>query len=305
MELSAFYNGDFVSESKISISPLDHGFFFGEGIKISFRIQSGRILFFQETLKAWKSGAVALGLEWDYSDATIEKIFKSLLDLNGIQTCLLTMILTAGDRYLSFEKNVRVPNNFIVFSHSLPVLTVDQKYTGLSMGLCSKRVPPPACFDRQSCLMHDPLILLACQESAQKQYFDMLLVNIEGHLCETARGHIFLIRDKQLLTPDFSCGIRFGAMREEVLRIGQFLGLETIEMRMPLQLIREAEECFVASLEYGILPITHFEKFTIRSGRIGLMTQRITKKLLELKGLQQEPNDQSGAGLHAHFITAN
>jgi len=52
-------------------------------------------------------------------------------------------------------------------------------------------------------------------------YFDLIFLNEKGELCEGSRSNIYVLKDREWLTPPLSSGLLGGVLRTQLLEMGQ------------------------------------------------------------------------------------
>jgi len=103
---------------------------------------------------------------------------------------------------------------------------------------------------------------------------DALFLTIDGHLSEATSANLFLVRGRELATPDLACAILPGTTRSWILGWGRRAGLEVAESWLTTRDLAEADEAFLCSSVAGILPVTRFEGRPIGSGSPGPWSRR-------------------------------
>lgn len=112
------------------------------------------------------------------------------------------------------------------------------------------------------------------------QAADALLVDKDGYVLEGATSNIFILYKDQLITS--TQGALKGTTQEVVLKLAKDLNLRTSIRKIHLLEVLAADELFITSALKLILPITKVDDTVIGSGRIGLVTEKLSKVLNKL-----------------------
>jgi para-aminobenzoate synthetase/4-amino-4-deoxychorismate lyase len=78
---------------------------------------------------------------------------------------------------------------------------------------------------------------------------EVIFLNEEGELCEGSFTSLFIQQETDLLTPDASCGLLPGVLRQDLLNRGQ-----AVETRLTLRDIKRANQIFVGNSLRGLMP---------------------------------------------------
>ena len=94
------------------------------------------------------------------------------------------------------------------------------------------------------------------RKAAEKGYDDILFLNTEGKVAETAIANIFFLKDGNLFTPDTDSGILNGIVREKILEIAENTGIKTEEGKFSLEDLKNADEVFLTNSLMGVMPVS-------------------------------------------------
>ncbi|MBX2977029.1 MAG: aminotransferase class IV, partial [Ignavibacteriaceae bacterium] len=82
------------------------------------------------------------------------------------------------------------------------------------------------------------------------QYFDVIYFNEKNELCEGARTNIFIRKDEKYFTPEISCGILNGIMREKFIE-----EVSAIQTKLFLEDLLTADEVILTNSVRGIIKV--------------------------------------------------
>ena len=103
-----------------------------------------------------------------------------------------------------------------------------------------------------------------------------VILDIHGNVAENKGGNIFMIKDGKLITPTTANCLE-GLTRNSTMEIARSLDIEVIEAVIQSYDLATADEMFITSTPYSIMPATKFNGMPIADGNVG----PITKKLIQ------------------------
>ena len=103
-----------------------------------------------------------------------------------------------------------------------------------------------------------------------------VILDIHGNVAENKGGNIFMIKDRKLITPTTANCLE-GLTRNSTMEIARSLDIEVIEAVIQSYDLATADEMFITSTPYSIMPATKFNGMPIADGNVG----SITKKLIQ------------------------
>lgn len=111
-----------------------------------------------------------------------------------------------------------------------------------------------------------------------------IILDIYGNVGENKGGNVFLVADGVIRTPRCNNCLA-GISRETVLQLATDSGLQVQEADLQPYDLYSADELFLTSTPYCIMPATRFNGLPVGSGRVGPITQRLLAAWSELVGV--------------------
>ncbi len=108
---------------------------------------------------------------------------------------------------------------------------------------------------------------------------EALLLGSDGVLHEGAASNVFLVEGRRLLTPEQDEHLLPGLTRPLVERLAVPAGLDVETARIPLERLRRADEVFVTSTTFLVMPVTHLDGAPIGSGKSGPVARELAARL--------------------------
>ena len=178
MEYTVYYNGELMRSSEVPLSIFDHGFLFGDGVRVSMRVYNRRPLMLREHLADFFYSLEKLDIKFNLSEKVIEKTIRVLLDLNSLKNALITFIATRGDAHFNFSPNLKTYPRVIIMATPPPAIDNDIRYKGIQMAISDYRTVTKSIFDKQIFTLSSQHEILNLYEARKKNCFEGLLVNI-------------------------------------------------------------------------------------------------------------------------------
>jgi len=122
-----------------------------------------------------------------------------------------------------------------------------------------------------------------------------ILLNGAGKVSEGPGQNVFLVRDGVLVTPRTTDAILEGVTRDTVLVLARELGIPAEEREVDATELYVCDELFFAGTAMEVRPIREIDHYTVGSGSIGSVTERLQDAYMALV--------RGRAGAHAGWLT--
>ncbi len=215
-------NGEKIEDPRL----FDQGFWFGRGVFETIRVHQWPI-FWNEHIQRLNAGLDRLKIR---PPVDPDRLLKDVERL-GIRDCVLKVAVT--------------PENILFQTRDLPPEPSQNYYIWPTMDLLSQNP-----LLRQTKSLNYLEHLLAREEASSHGYDDALYVDRDSKISETCRANIFFVRDGRIHTPDLTCGLLDGIVRQWVIRT---VAVETGQY--VVQDLLDAEGVFVTNSVIGIQPV--------------------------------------------------
>ena len=283
-ERIVYLNGEFVPESQAVISVRDRGFVYGDAVFDTTRTFGGRIFKLSEHLDRFFNSLRYLRMDPPLSKQQFADITMQVLEAN------LPLLEEGGDYWVTQRVTRGAPGGsptVIVECVPLPFAQRAAYYRdGMPVIVPSvRRTPPDAMSPRAK--MHNYINLVLATQEVEAQNPDAwpILLDMNGNLCEGPGANIFLVKDGEVLTPREQY-VLAGISRETAIDLAHELGIPLREADLDLYDAYTADEAFITSTSFCIVPVSSFNGNAIGSGGVpGPITDRLTKAYSGLVGV--------------------
>lgn len=283
-ERIVYLNGEFVPESQAVISVRDRGFVYGDAVFDTTRTFGGRIFKLSEHLDRFFNSLRYLRMPPPLTKQQFADITMQVLEAN------LPLLEEGGDYWVTQRVTRGAPGGsptVIVECVPLPFAQRAAYYRdGMPVIVPSvRRTPPDAMSPRAK--MHNYINLVLATQEVEAQNPDAwpILLDMNGNLCEGPGANIFLVKDGEVLTPREQY-VLAGISRETAIDLAHELGVPLREADLDLYDAYTADEAFITSTSFCIVPVSSFNGSAIGSGGVpGPITDRLTKAYSGLVGV--------------------
>lgn len=249
-----FLNGQFVSEEQATISVLDRGFLYGDGLFETLRIYKGKPFCWRQHWERLGSGANFLRIKIPYSSEETLQFTIDLMAKNQMDNAILRINLSRGVGPRGYSIKGADKPNFVLTLHPIPK-SDSEKPPSWQLITSSYRLPandPLAPIKSSSKLLH----IMARAEAMDKGADDALLLDTSGNVAETSCANLFWIHKGTLFTPPVSCGILPGITRQVVMELCRKLKIECEEKAAPQDALVKSEGAFLTLSTTEVVEVT-------------------------------------------------
>jgi D-alanine transaminase len=268
----AYFNGRFLREEDIRISPEDRGFLFADALYEVVRTYDGRLFQAGAHWNRLSYGAKALRFNrTDFDELT--DVAEMLLRENG---------LTRGDATVY----VQVTRGEAPRSHAFPPpetpLTIYASARPFSpKGFASEGVSVILVSDQRWARCDIKTVALTANVLAKQQALDhgayeALFVR-DGAVLEGTHTNLFTVFDGTVVTPPRTNYILGGITRQVILDLCKDLSISVAENPVFESRLLEADEIMVVGTTTEITPVLRVNGQKLRSGAPGEITRRLWK----------------------------
>jgi 4-amino-4-deoxychorismate lyase len=257
------------------LSSLDRGLLYGDGLFETIAVVGGRPRFWSRHMARLQTGCERLGIPCPDTDSLAGEAQGLLPDA---ERCVLKIIVTRGTGGRGYGPPADPQPTRIVQRHPWPDYPASCREQGVRVRLCEQRLvpnPPLAGIKHLNRLEQ----VLARQEWDGTDIREGLMADWQGNLVEGTMSNLFVVQDRQLVTPDLGrCGVA-GIVRAVLMELAGELGLSVAVRDLGMTALREADEVFLTNSIIGIWPVTGLDEHTWPRG---VVTRQLQERLAGL-----------------------
>ncbi|MBI3753871.1 MAG: aminotransferase class IV [Deltaproteobacteria bacterium] len=265
-----FLNGKFLPADKALVSVFDRGFTYGDGIFETMRSYHGRIFALDLHWERLISSAKTMGISLRQNKSCLTNHLEKILALNHITTCdaYIRLTITRGVDYGRLIPIKSLKPTVVITAQPLDAKIKDyQKGIGATFLSAPRSIPHVKSLNLLPNIMG---LMEAGKRKAQEGIFTDKNKILEGTVT-----NIFVSDGKRLKTPPIKDGILPGITRRVVLELAKKEGIETTEISLTREDLRNAQEAFLTNSIMEIAPLLKIENKAIGKCRAGILTKKL------------------------------
>lgn len=277
--MHVYLNGHYLAARDASISPLDRGFLFGDGVYEVVRAADGRLI---EAARHWTRLARSLretriDRPLTLGDDELSAIALRLLEENGLMQghALVYLEITRGSvspRTHHFPPAGTAPT---VFASAAAFTPFDgQRVSGVPVILAPDERWARCDIKSVNLLPNAMAKQLAVDAGAWETVFVR-----DGIVTEGTSSNCFAVIAGELRTHPASHAILGGVTRDVALERARALGIAVVERAFTVGELEAADEAFLTSTTNDVMPIVRVDGSRIGKGEPGEVTKRISDAL--------------------------
>lgn len=285
-ELWTYLNGKLVRGTDAAIPILDRGILWGDAVYDSIRTYSGapfqrdyRIARFFRSLYYAR---IDIGMGQDALRQITDEVLQANLPLLEPNDDL-SMNLYVSRGSMAIDNGLTPAGTVAVFCNLIPFASYARFYvTGAPAVIPSTRRTPPQSVSPKAKIsnkMNHFVAELEAKASNSDAYAIML--DLDGNITEGSGSNFLFVVDGRIKIPDTRL-VLSGADMAALLELAAGLGIEADEGTYTPYDVYNADEAFLTTNSFGILPISSLNGLPIGSGTVGPMTRRLMAAWAEL-----------------------
>jgi len=282
-ELKVFIDGEFVPESKASISVFNHGILYGDGIFEGIRAYNGRVFKLTEHINRLFDSAKMIKLTIGCTKEQMIDAVLETLRVNKLNKAYIRLVVTRGDGTLGLDpNNCKTPTIFIITKPMDPI--ADPK--GITSITSSMRRMPISVFSPNIKSLNYLSNVLVKMEATDRGAGEGIFLDMNGNVCEGSAENIFMVKDNVLITPPHINSLK-GITRETILELAHKMGITwadapKIEIRnFSIFEMYAADEVFMTGTAAELAPVIEIDDRKIGDGKPGPVTLMLQKAFTE------------------------
>ncbi|WP_246128538.1 aminotransferase class IV [Pleionea sediminis] len=279
MTTTVYLNGDWLPLEQASISVMDRGFLFGDGVYEVIPVYAAEPFRMSQHLERLKRSLREIRINDFSPQGGWESLISELVARNRLRHCNVYLQVTRGvDR----ERDHRFPGKQTptLFARVMPL--PDESCQPSAEGI---RVITYPDIRWKRCDIKATTLLANClaRQAAEEAGADEAIFIHDGYAIEGSASNVFIVSDGKLLTAPKSDKILGGVTRDLVLEIAEKYGIPCGEEVFTLGKMLLAEEVWVTSSTREIQPVKQVDDKVIGKGSTGPVWHRMIELYTQYK----------------------
>ncbi|WP_254280172.1 aminotransferase class IV [Haloarcula marina] len=280
--------GDLVPESDATVSVLDRGFAYGDGVFETLRVYGGDPFAWDAHRARLQRSAETLGFGEAIPDDLRERVDETL-DANDLTEAYCKVSVTRGVQPGKLTPGAEVDPTVVVVVKELPRGGRDGErvWDGPAdvQTVRTRRIPSEAV--PADAKTHNYLNGILGRLELRRAAVDgdaadeCLMRDVDGNVVEGATSNVFFVSDNALRTPSEGLDLLPGITREVVVELAQEEGFPVETGAYSLDAIRDADEAFLTNSTWEIRPIGTVDGIDVGAGPMTKLLQRLYDERIE------------------------
>lgn len=282
MSNMVYLNGQYQAVEDATISVMDRGFLFGDGVYEVIPVFGGNLLALDKHLKRLQNSLDRISLKNPCSREEWLKIFSELLDKNSGHDRAIYLQVSRG-AYVKRDLSIKTPDGQqyppTVFAMVLQVTPPDLEL--VSAGISVITVDDfrwNACDIKSTSLVANVMLK---QQAAEAGMEDAILIK-NGGVTEGTASNVFVIKEGVLITPPTSHKLLPGITRDLVIEIAKNNTISVEERDIKEAELYEADEIWMTSSTREIAPVIRLNGNAVGRGDAEGVAGEMWKRMMDL-----------------------
>lgn len=266
-------------EAKETISVLDRGLQYGDGLFETMAVRDGKIPLWDLHWERLKQGCKQLSISLP-NKHVLENEINLLCNDKDANQFIIKLIVTrgVGERGYRFSGTQNITR--ILSCHPLADYPMSYQTEGVTVRYCETTLSENK---KLAGIKHLNRLeqVLARNEWNSDDYQEGLMLSVHGHIIDGTMSNIFTVKDNRVFTPELSlCGVS-GVMRKTIIKLSKDLGIPVYEKIVTKNEIEDADELFLTNSIFGIWPVRKIAKK--QWPNIGAVTMQLQQELKKIR----------------------
>ena len=267
-----YVNGEFVTEAKATISPLDRGFTLADGLFETMVAAGARVFRIDDHLARMRRGADLLQLPMP-AEEELAAIIEECLRRNGLPLSVVRLTLSRGvDVGRGLNAPAALDPSVIVRVTQWPGPPSPPPGRTLVTSSLARNDRSPLSSVKSLSYVDGVVARLEAQRAGAD---DALMCNTRGLVTGATSSNIFSVISGALVTPPVEDGALPGISRLTLLAEARQLGVSCEERSLTPEDVAAADEALLSNVVQGPVPVASVDGLELRSGAPSPLTRRL------------------------------
>ncbi len=294
MSSYAFLRNEFVPLAEAKVGIMTHALHYGtavfEGIRGNWNDEKEQIYIFRlkEHYERLAEGSTRLHMKLPYSTDELCNITIELVQKGGFKEDIYIRPLSYKSTEAMGVRLHNLDNDFLVFA--IPW----GRYIDTDACRCcisswrrpADNVIPPSAKITGLYINN----AFTKTEAIERGFDEGIMLSQDGNVSEGSGENIFVIKNNKIYTPTTKDSILKGITRDTIMTLAKNeLGIETIEKKIELSELYDADECFLTGTAAHLTPVAEIETTKMGTGKPGEITSKLQKLYFDvIKGKNEK-----------------
>ncbi len=270
-----FLNGNYLELKDAQINVLDRGFTFADAVYEVIPVFNGCIFRMEEHMQRLDNSLAEIYMDNPLSVEQWLSIFNKLIESVAVPNQSIYLQVTRGvtDR----DHDIDLATEQTVFVMSRPLQ--NKQESGGIKAITHEDIRWSCCQIKATTLLASVLLRHRAKQRGAKE---AILVR-DGHITEGAASNVFLVKDNVVLTPPKNNEVLPGITRDLIVELLASGHIDFSVEMLPEKLLSVADEIWVTSSTWEIMPVIELDNVMIGDGTPGPVWQQLQQLYQDYK----------------------
>ncbi|ORU91897.1 MAG: D-amino acid aminotransferase [Cycloclasticus sp. symbiont of Bathymodiolus heckerae] len=276
---TVFLNGDFLPLTEAKVSVLDRGFLFADGVYEVIPAYAGKLFRLQQHLDRLNSSLSAIRMPPVMSDQQWTDVLTELVEPHSQSDQSVYVQVTRG---AGANRDHQLPSDYQATTFAMCQSIVTDSLSTIAKGISAITLDDIRwdwCHIKSVALLGN---ILLKQQASDQNCTEAILLR-DGFATEGSASNLFIVKNKQLITPPKSHNLLPGITRDLVLELAIKEGIDCIEREISEQELFNADEIWLTSSTKEIMPVIELNRQAVGNGQPGSFWQRVSISYSQFK----------------------
>jgi len=249
------------------VSVNDRGFMYGDGVFDTLRFTQHGPLLWERHMARLREGLQRLGLP-EIDEEILAHEAHTVIQESCKEEGVLRIVLTSGEGERGYARPEKMTATRVVSVHPLNRWPGTIYNQGVHLIFCRMRL---SCNPGLAGIKHLNRLeqVMARREIINGDVKEGIMLDDKENIISGTMSNIFIIRDKELLTPDLSeSGVK-GIVRGLLLDRAGEMGFSAAVGEISPEDLEDADECIITNSLIGVCPVKKINQYSFRVGPHG------------------------------------
>ncbi len=280
-----WYDGKLIQLKNAKVPITTHAIHYGtsifEGIRAYWNSKNLYIFRLEDHIKRFRNSGKFYSISLNYSDKEIKNGIINLCKKNKMKkSCYIRPFYFIGEYGINLHVTKNAPTHLAVFM--FPFGNLFNK-NGITAGISSWRKFSDASTPTQAKMGGNYLnSIIATQEAKRKRHDEAILLDMSDNVSEAPGENIFIVKNKEIITPPLSSSALKGITRDCIIKISKDLGFKASIKKIKKQQLLSADEVFLSGTAAEITPIIKINHKKTGNGKVGEITKLLMSSYTDI-----------------------
>ncbi|MHB8567638.1 MAG: branched-chain-amino-acid transaminase [Nitrososphaerales archaeon] len=287
--LYVYVDGKLIPRSEATVSVMDHGLLYGDGVFEGIRAYDGIVFKLKEHIDRLYESAHYIRLSIPLEKKEMTQAVIETLRKNRLRDAYIRLLVTRGVGDLGLNPMLCVkPSVIVITEHTAKSNNRTEKVNGITTIISSIRRDPVDATSHEVKSLNYLNSILARWEAIEAGVNEAIMLDTQGFISEATAENVFIVRGNHVATPSTNSAILHGVTRQKVIEIAEDLGYVVTEREItPFELIN-SDEVFLTGTLAEIVPVIKVSGRYIGAGKVGQVTIRISGEFAKVRQKSNE-----------------